>query len=694
MRWFIHTLSVAFGLFLCASIHGQSNLEVSGLGFFQDRGLDTRLSFLHNVDPSAEVKLDAALLEDSAFLLIEQLKRKGYLQPTIEGRFLVGEEERSVRWEGAYAIQLDVDFVADQAEFIITPGVLSYYESVSVSGVDVIEPKKVERFFIPGGVLFSGKQSRVFTHENFERRVGRLVSSLDDLGYRSARTVDQQVEADELSGAVEVRLGIEQGPLYRVGEVEIAITRSDGTSEERTESPEDVVLTRAWEQDQRASLRNAAYRAGYPDAKVISELVSDLEAVDGSIRRNLRYRVEYGQQVQLAGIEFKEDEATKRSVLRRQVNLQAGEALDLIEANKAQRKLMGLGIFQEVGLSFEPAGGDARSVVYELTPSQRKELQLRGGWGSYEQARLGFRWEHRNPWGRAHRYEMEVKKSIKATLGDVTYSIPQLFGSDLTGYLNAEYSFREELSFDRTTEGVAMGTSVQLAESGVRLAVEYGFSKETADRDNTFSFQSEEDAIVASVTFRASLDRRNDFLAPTSGYSLFASVETASQWLGGSVDFQKLEMGGTYHFSLSESTIFHGGIRGGTIFTSGTAADNIPFNERYFIGGENSVRGYLEGGATPLDANGDEIGAESYVLANLELEQRIFSQFSIVAFVDAVTNSRSGFWGDGSETLYSVGLGIRYNTAVGPLRLEYGHNPDPRDGDPNGTLHFSIGFPF
>jgi len=679
---------------MCASIYGQSNLDVSGLGFFKDRSLDARLSFLHNVEPSAEVELDAALLEDSAFLLLEQMKRKGYLQPTIEGWFQVGEEERSVGWEGKYAIQLAVDFIADHAEFIITPGVLSYYESVSVSGVDVIEPEKVERFFIPGGVLFSGKQAKVFTHENLNRRAGRLVRALDDLGFRSARIVDQQVEADAASGAVNVRLEIEQGRLYKVGEVEVLIARSDGTDERRMESPEDVVLTRAWEQEQRALLRNEAYRAGYPDAKVVSEVVSDVAGAPGVMRRNLRFQVEYGQKVQLAGIEFKGDEATKRSVLRRQIKLETGEPMDLIEVNEAQRKLMGLGIFEEVGLSFEPTGGDARSVVYELTQSQRKELQLRGGWGSYEQARLGFRWEHRNPWGRAHRYEMEAKKSVKATLGDVTYSIPQVFGSDLTAYLNAQYSFREELSFDRTAEGVAMGTSLQLAESGVRLAVEYGFSRETADRDNTVSFQSEENATVASVTFRASLDRRDDFLAPTAGYSLFASFKTASQWLGGSVDFQKLELGGTYHFSLSESTIVHGGVRSGTIFSSGAASDNIPFNERYFLGGENSVRGYLEGGATPLDATGDEIGAESYILVNLELEQRMFSQFSVVAFIDGVANSRSGFLSDGSERLYSVGLGIRYNTVVGPLRLEYGHNPDPRVGDPNGTLHFSIGFPF
>lgn len=685
---------VVMGLLLSASLYGQSNLHVKGLGFLKDRGLDARLSFLHNVDPEAPIELDAALLEDSAFLLIEQMKRKGYLQPSIEGRFQVGGVQHIAKWEGAYAIQLAIDFVADAAEFVITPGTLSYYDSVHIVGAEAIDDAKVERFFIPGGALFSRKQTRVFTYDNLERRKSRLLRALDDLGYRSATVADQIVEADPLSGAVQLRLQIEQGPLYQLGEVEVVIEQIDGTYVSQVDVPEDTLLTRAWEQEQRSTLRSEAYRLGYPDAKIASEVVSEVESSDGRISRNLRFRVTNGQFVELAGIEFNGDEATERSVLRRQVQLDTGAPLDLIEVSEARRKLMGLGIYREVGLSLEPKQGDARTVVYGLEPNQRKELQLRGGWGSYEQARLGFRWEHRNPWGRAHRYELEAKQSLKATLGDMTYSVPQIFGSDLTAYLNAEYSFREELSFDRTAQGVAFGTSMQMQESGVRLAVEYGFSKENADRDDLGTFDSEEDATVASITFRASLDRRDDFLAPASGYSLFASYRMAGQWLGGSVDFQKLEVGGTYHFSISESTIIHAGLRASTIISSGAAEDNIPFNERIFHGGENSVRGYLEGGATPLDANGEEIGAESSVLGNFEIEQRILTQFSVVAFVDAVSNSRRGLFNEGSELLYSVGLGIRYNTAVGPLRLEYGHNPDPRPSDPSGALHFSIGFPF
>lgn len=692
-------MKIVFLIIICwasaaLTLRAQSNLDVSGLGFFQDRNLENRLAFLHDQAPGERAELDAALLEDSAFLLLEQLKRKGYRQPVIEGRFRVEDTVETFQWENPYAIQLDVRYEADHAEFVISPGVLAHYASVSVEGVTMLESKKVERFFIPGGVLFAGKKSRVFTTENLERRVGRLLRALDDLGYRASQVVDQQVNVDESSGAVDVRLVIEPGRLYKVGEVTVEIVRDEGGEEQEIRVPEDVVLTRDWEQAQQVELRNAAYRAGYPDTQLFSDVVSDVKVADNGIRRNLSFRVEYGEKVQLAGVEFRGDPETKRSVLRRQVKLKSRKELDLIEVSAGQRRLMGLGIFQEVDLRFDPEIGDSRTAFYDLTPSERKELQLRAGWGSYEQARLGFRWEHRNPRGRAHRYEMEAKQSLKSTLGSVTYFMPQIFGTDLSAYLNADYSFREELSFDRTATGVAVGTSLQFAKSGWRLSTEYRLSQETADRDNLTTFQSREEATVGSVVLRASLDRRNDFLAPTSGYSLFAGIKVASELLGGSVDFQKLEFGGSYHIAIRDSTLLHLGLRGGTIFSVGNAATDIPFNERFFPGGENSVRGYLEGGAAPLDSNRDEIGAESYILGNVELEQRLLNQFSVVAFLDVVANSANGTLGSESEGLYSVGVGLRYTTAVGPVRLEYGHNLNPRDADPNGTLHFSIGFPF
>ncbi len=672
---------------------GQSNLSVKGAGFFQNRSLKSRLAFLHDIPPGETAVLDAAMLEDSAFLLLEQLKREGYLLPQIEATMTTGESKTVARWESDYSIQLDAGFVADTAVFRIRTGVLYYYENVKVEGVSALEERELRRFFIPGGVLLSGKQARVFTYENFDRRVGRVLRALDGMGYRDVRVVSRSVKKNAETGAVSVELEIDQGARYFVGDVEVSRVRDGVTEVEQVAPDAPKALTREWEQAQRTYYRNEAFAAGYPDATVVLELEPGGDALDGECVRNVRLLADWGEAVTLSGIRFEGDASTKRSVLKRQLDFSEGDSLDRLKTSEAGRRLMGLGIYKDVDVALRPVSGSEREVIYTLEPGIRKELKLLAGWGSYEQARGGFKWEHRNPFGRAHRYGVVAKQSLKASHVEAEYGVPQVFGGQASLYTNTQYSYREELSYTRTTQGGLVGISNTSAD-GVRVSAEYGYFQERADRDDELGFASKEDATVASIKLGVTYDRRDDFLAPSSGYSAFASFKVADRFLGGSVNFQKIEAGGTYHFALGESTLVHLGLKGGAVFSFGGAETNIPFNERFFSGGENSVRGYREGEASPVDADGDEVGAESYALANFELEQRVYSNFSTILFWDSVLHSREGFFRRGGEILYSVGVGLRYQTAVGPVRLEYGHNLNPRSGDPDGSFHFSIGFPF
>jgi outer membrane translocation and assembly module TamA len=77
----------------------------------------------------------------------------------------------------------------------------------------------------------------------------------------------------------------------------------------------------------------------------------------------------------------------------------------------------------------------------------------------------------------------------------------------------------------------------------------------------------------------------------------------------------------------------------------------------------------------------------------VEIEQALTPQWSLVFFLDALGAARRLENYPADEWLFSVGGGIRWRTVIGPIRLEYGHNLNPRSGDPRGTLHFAIGYP-
>jgi outer membrane translocation and assembly module TamA len=121
---------------------------------------------------------------------------------------------------------------------------------------------------------------------------------------------------------------------------------------------------------------------------------------------------------------------------------------------------------------------------------------------------------------------------------------------------------------------------------------------------------------------------------------------------------------------------------------------NLPFNRRFFPGGENSIRGYQEGEASPRNLQGLYVGAETYTLGTVELEQALTPQWSLVAFSDSLGMAKRIANYPFDTGLFSVGGGIRWKTVVGPIRLEYGYNLNPRVNDPTGTLQFSLGFPF
>jgi len=168
----------------------------------------------------------------------------------------------------------------------------------------------------------------------------------------------------------------------------------------------------------------------------------------------------------------------------------------------------------------------------------------------------------------------------------------------------------------------------------------------------------------------------------------------ASDYLGGDVNYQRVELWSAWHHQLGGGRMLSLGLSHGVVLSIGSTADDLPFNKRFFPGGENSIRGYKEDEASPRNELGKIVGAESYALGTVEFEQELTPKWSLVFFSDSLGFARDVANYPFDTGLYSVGGGLRWRTIIGPIRVEYGHNLNPRKGDPSGTLHFSLGFPF
>jgi outer membrane protein assembly factor BamA len=319
------------------------------------------------------------------------------------------------------------------------------------------------------------------------------------------------------------------------------------------------------------------------------------------------------------------------------------------------------------------------------------------GWGSYEMLRGGIEANLNNLWGLAHHVNVQAIQSFKSSSGQFTYTIPEWVGRDYDLFFDASALRREEVDFTRIEYGGGAGLHKYFQPAATDVVLRYNYRILNAlDFSSVEGVASEglTNPAVGSITFEAKHDRRDNPLYPRNGYKVFLTLETATEYLGGDANFQRVELSTSWHHPLGGGRYLSLGLSQGADITFGSPANNLPFNSRFFPGGENSIRGYKEGEASPRNPQGQLVGAETYTLGTVEVEQALTAKWSLVVFSDSLGFARRIQQYPWDTGLFSVGGGLRWRTIIGPVRLEYGYNLNPRPGDPTGTLLFSLGYPF
>ena len=143
---------------------------------------------------------------------------------------------------------------------------------------------------------------------------------------------------------------------------------------------------------------------------------------------------------------------------------------------------------------------------------------------------------------------------------------------------------------------------------------------------------------------------------------------------------------------LHKRIVFAFALSGGVAF-SFEDAQELPLIERYFLGGRTTVRGFEQDTLGPKGQDNLPTGGNVFALVNSEFRISIGKGFGLVTFVDGGNVWRTS--GDVTQDLrYTVGPGLRYKTPVGPVRIDYGHKINKKEGESAGEVHFSFGHAF
>jgi outer membrane protein assembly factor BamA len=337
---------------------------------------------------------------------------------------------------------------------------------------------------------------------------------------------------------------------------------------------------------------------------------------------------------------------------------------------------------------------------------------VEAGWGAYEMLRGRISYRDRNIFGSMRVAGAEAGASLKSFFAKGDLSDPRLLGSDFSLSLPLSWRFREEPSY--TTEEVELALRLhRLFPGRVSAGIKYGY------RFNGLSHLSPDvpaaarDAryTAASIKVNLDVDRRDDFFYPSRGWQTGLAVEVADGRLGGTVDFLRCTGAAKFFQPLGAGVVL--GLRLDTGFVVPTRGNqDIPVSERFFTGGENSVRSFKEQQLGPRGATGDPLGGLASTVAGVEVRRRIVGNLAGSLFADygniAPNRSRGGdpaalnagtladaMWKDYLEDFRAgLGFGLQYLTPVGPARLDLAWNPAPRTGEAAFAWHFSLGMAF
>ncbi|NOT28915.1 MAG: BamA/TamA family outer membrane protein, partial [Planctomycetes bacterium] len=171
-------------------------------------------------------------------------------------------------------------------------------------------------------------------------------------------------------------------------------------------------------------------------------------------------------------------------------------------------------------------------------------------------------------------------------------------------------------------------------------------------------------------------------------------LEWADDTLGSDTEFVRAQLEFTRLVRLGDEDVLAASVRTGVIAPFGST-DELPLPERFFNGGENSVRSFQEDELLPAGALGDPLGGEAATTLNLEWRRLLTGNLAGALFIDVgnvALEVQDYLAFDGLRT--GLGVGLRYLLPIGPVRVDLGVNPDPKDDEDELVLHFSVGLPF
>ena len=518
------------------------------------------------------------------------------------------------------------------------------------------------------------------------------------------RSVSGREEDDE-EGRSQVRFDILPGVQYRFGVIDLSDLPTAPDYEELRKSfeiwPGDPLLAdRIVEEGY--DLDKALGETGYPFAAIGEpELLVDHDRQEG----DLRIPVKNGGKYRFGSVVSKMPKFLSSHHLQEIARFKPGDTYKRSDELDLRRAIIATGLVSSVTITPRdiqaPAGGEPGVVDMDVDLTKAKLRTISGaiGYGTGEGFRVEAGWEHRNFFPPEGALRLRGIAGTKEQLVGVTFRRNNFHGRDRILTVDAYANTVDRQAYDARTTSLLVTyerVSTLLFQKPFTWSVgaELVATDENAATVNGIEGDSQT-YLIAALPVSAGIDTSDDLLDPTKGFRVGARVSPEISVLSGNkATYLRSQVDLSGYVPIGGKVVLAGRARLGSII--GTQTDNIALSRRLYAGGGGSVRGYGYQDVSPKNADGDPTGGRS--LAEFSLEARVDTgmfggALQIVPFIDAGAVDR-GVTPNLSGLRFGAGIGVRYKTGFGPIRVDIATPLNREPGDARVAVYVGLGQAF
>lgn len=538
----------------------------------------------------------------------------------------------------------------------------------------------------------------------------RLSIYYHDRGYMDAKVGTPEVTRREDGFYIDIP--VHEGPRYKIDEV--SFTGDKLEDEKKQREMMEAIKSRKGNYFSREDLRK--------DIDLISRTYMDQgfahTSVDPQVKRepesrttDITFHVEKKGKMKIGRIFVTGNTKTRDFVIRREMRISEGDTFSATKLQDSMTRLKKLDFFEEVEIT--PTEGEQPELM-NLNVRVREKLtgsiSVGGGFSSDSGVFVSGEVIQRNLWGKGEYVAAKAFLGEAAQRYIVSYTKPWIFGSPWSAGIDIFDWEREFTSFTKDSFGVRLRGAYPLGNYSrftTNYLFENAFVSEVPETATLFVKEQEGRNIKSSVSVGLERDTTDHPFLPTKGSINALTLEYSTPYIGSDGHFTKITYQAGWYIPLFWKLIGHARGEIGAIGQIDAKDHPVPIFDRFFLGGIDSLRAFDWGDVGPKQRRviqrelpdgtikdivvEDVIGGLNYVFASAELLFPVYEKYGIrgVVFFDVGNAYGGGI--DLSDIRTDAGLGIRWNSPLGPLRVEWGYNLDPLPGEDRSQWQFSTG---